>query len=196
MIILGSLVLSGILGSYLLYKNRSTFAYNLLVVYTNIENSFIDNKLINTKSTFYNIDLESKKIVPTDVLEPLTFCINNKKMYFYAEPDNYMDIEFAFVAINIKINNNLFLDSYDITDFFNNLKVHIDNPISFRNPLVWYLIFKEFININTNSLINNIGIVDVDNVDISYNIVDMEGGEYKLSKFILKIVDGNIKIID
>ena len=145
---------------------------------------------------FYNIDLLNKKIVSTDVLEPLTLCISNNKICFYAEPDNYMDIEFALVEINIKINNNLILDSYDITDFFNNLKVHIDNPLSFRNPLVWYLIFKEFINNLLYNMESNIGNIDVDNIDIDYNIVDMEGDEYKLSKFIIKIIDGNIKIID
>ena len=194
MIFTAGILFSGLLGSYLYYK-KDNFAYSIISLYTTIENKLYRGDTSNHKPVFYSIDLENKEIFQTTTLEKLTFCFEEKKMRFYAEPrSSYKDVLLAYVSIDIKIDNKTYINEFEVTDFFNKLQVHEDDPLDFRNSLLWFLIFKEFISLKSHSL--NIE-DDYKEVIIDYTIIDMEGEEHKLNSFILQSCeDGNVKIIE
>ena len=194
MLFTAGIVFSGLLGSYLYYK-KDNFAYSIISLYTTIENKIYGGITYNHPPKFYSIDLENKEIVQTTTLEKLTFCFENNKMRFYAEPrSSYKNVLFAFVSIDIKIDNKTYINEFEVTDFFNKLQVHEDDPLDFRNSLLWFLIFKEFIALKSHSL--NIE-DDYKEVLIDYTIIDMEGEEHKLNSFIIQSgEDDNVKIIE
>ena len=193
MLFTAGIFFSGLLGSYLYYK-RDNVAYNIISLYTNIENRISSGKSIHHEPVFYTIDLENRQIEQTTTLEKLTLCFEEKKMRFYAEPrSSYKDVLLAYVSIDIKLDNKTYTKDFEITDFFNKLQVHEDECLDFSNSQLWFLIFKEFISLKSQSL--NIE-DDYKTVIIDYTIIDIEGEEYKVNSFKLSTnINGDVKII-
>ena len=193
MLFTAGIFFSGLLGSYL-YYNRDSVAYSIISLYTNIENKIGSVKL-NNEPRFYTIDLENRKIEQTTTLDKLTLCFEEKKMRFYAEPrSSYKDVLLAYVSIDIKLDNKLYINEFEVTDFFNKLQIHEDKCLDFSNSELWFLIFKEFIALKSHSL--NIE-DDYKSVIIDYTIIDIEGDEYKVNSFkLVTNVNGDVKIIE
>lgn len=192
MILIGSLVFGGIISYYLFNKN--TVAFNLLHLYTNFEN-MITRKEVECKPLFFKIDLLSKGIYQSDVndldLNNL-LCIEKSKIYFYNEPSSsYLKCDFPYVDVTIKLDDKMYVENFEITQFFNKIHVHTNHPLNFGENLLWFLIYKEFIKLKTNRIIND---AEFENVDIMYNIIDELGDEYQLNNFELIVNDDTIKI--